>query len=149
PLVTAALLAMLLLPMVRHFEKWKLGKFFSIFFSLMIVIGIVTVVIYILLAQIVSFTEDLPIIQEKLNQRFAALQQWVGSVTGLTGEEQLSYLQKSASSFLGLAQSFAGTILAATTGTVVFIGLVLVLIFLFLFYRGRIRIFLLHVLPEE
>ena len=75
PLVTAALLAMLLLPLVRRFERWKLGKFFSILVTLLIVIGIVVLVIYILTTQVVSFSEDLPAIQEKLNQRFSTLQE--------------------------------------------------------------------------
>jgi len=58
-------------------------------------------------------------------------------------------VQKAASSLLGVAQSFAATIVAATTGTIVFIGILLVLIFLFLYYRHRIRVFLLHIIPEE
>jgi predicted PurR-regulated permease PerM len=149
PLVTAALLAMLLLPLVRRFERWKLGKFFSILVTLLIVIGIVVLVIYILTTQVVSFSEDLPAIQEKLNQRFSTLQGWVSGVTGLSGDEQLNYLKNGASSLLGVAQSFAGAILAATTGTIVFIGLLLVMIFLFLYYRSRIRNFLIQIVPKE
>src|SRR5262245_33534372 len=96
PLTTAALLAMLLLPMVRRFEKWKMGKFLSIFCSLLIVLGIVVIVVYILSAQVVSFTADLPTIQQHLNERFAELQNWIEDVSGLTGEEQVAYVQKAA-----------------------------------------------------
>src|ERR1041385_7378656 len=91
----------------------------------------------------------MPAIRDHLNARFDQLQTWVESVSGLTGEEQLQYLQKGTLSLLGIAQSFAATLVVATTGIIVFIGLMLVLIFLFLYYRHRIRIFLLHVVPKE
>jgi len=149
PLTTAALLAMLLLPMVRRFERWGMGKFLSIFCSLLVVIAIVGIVVYVLSAQVISFSSDLPAIQDKLNERFVNLQEWIGHKTGLSGEEQLNYIRKAASSLLGVAQSFAATLVAATTGTLVFIGILLILIFLFLYYRRRIRNFLLHIVPEE
>jgi len=149
PVTAAALLAMLLLPLVRRFERWRFGKTFSIVASILVVIGFLSLLIYILSSQIVSFSADLPTIQQKLNERFSELQVWIGNITGLSGEEQLVYLQRSTSSMLGAAQSIAGKILIATTGTVVFIGLVIVLTFLFLYYRSRIRIFFLQVIPEE
>ena len=149
PLTTAALIAMLLLPMVRRFEKWKLGKFFSIFFSLIFIVLIIVGVLYILSAQIVSFSDDLPAIQEKMNTRFNDLQAWIGSKTGLTGEEQLMYFKQAMSSLIGVAQSLVGTLLAATTASLVFIGLNIIFIFLFLYYRNRIHNFLLALVPKE
>lgn len=149
PVATAALLSMLLLPMVRRFEKWNFGRFLSIFCSLLIVIAVIGIMVYILSAQVLSFSADIPTIQQNLNEKVLMLQNWIENQTGLTAEQQVVYLQKTAASFLGVAQSLATTILAATTGTILFVGLLLVLIFLFLYYRHRIYHFLLRVVPEQ
>lgn len=149
PVTTAALLSMLLLPMVRRFEQWKMGRFLSIFCSLLVVVAVIGMLIYILSAQVISFSADIPTIQQNLNQKFQVLQSWIQTKTGLTAEQQLIYLQKAASSFLGVAQSLATMIVAATTGTIVFVGLLLVLIFLFLYYRHRIYHFLLSIVPKD
>ena len=149
PITVAALLAMLLLPLVQRLEKWKMGKILPIVLSILVVLAVLIGVIYLLSSQVLGFTDDLPLIQEKLNERFADLQVWIGEITGLSGEEQLRYLKQAASSLLGVAQSFATGLLAATTGAIVFIGLQVVFIFLFLYYRHRIRIFLLKIIPKE
>lgn len=149
PIITAALLAMLLLPMVRRFERMKMGRFFSVICSLLLVLAVFATVVFVLSAQVISFSSDIPVIEADVNQKFLQMQQWVEAQTGLTSEQQLLYLQKTAASMLDVAQSVAATIVAVTTGTIVFVGLLLVLIFFFLYYRGRIRNFLLQAVPAD
>ncbi|MCS6991412.1 MAG: AI-2E family transporter [Chitinophagales bacterium] len=149
PLTTAALFAMLLLPVVRRLERLHLGRLPAVMVALMLFLAVVVGTFSLLSAQVMLLMKDLPMFQQRFNERLEQLQRWISSMTGLSTAEQLQYLQQTADQLLRHAQDLAVSILSVTTGVLVFVGLQLVFIFLFLYYRSRLRRFLLQLLPQH
>ncbi|MCS6916849.1 MAG: AI-2E family transporter [Chitinophagales bacterium] len=149
PLSAAALFSMLLLPLVRRLERWKLGRFFSVLLAIVLFIAVAAGVISMLSAQVVLFIRDMPTLQQELNERLSQIHGWINRLTGLTPHEQIQFVRQGAERFLGLAQNVAMSVLSMTTNALVFIGLQFILIFLLLYYRSHIRAFILLLLPEQ
>lgn len=149
PLTLAAMLSMLLLPVVRRLEGWGLGRILPIVTGLLLLFSAAVVVVGTLSAQLVAFAREVPTLQQRLGERLMQLHDWISRLTGLTPDEQLHYVRQWANQLLGLAQNVATSVLSATTATLVFAGLQVVFIFLFLYYRAHLRQFILMLLPDR
>lgn len=149
PISFAALLAMLLYPVVNKFENWKLPKTLSIVLSLLILFLIVGLVITILTTQISGFAEDLPVIKENLTGKISKLQGLIHDRTGVAPEKQLAILKERVSGMIEMGGSYAQKILSGTTGTLGNFGLVVIYTFFFLLYRVRFANFILKITPVK
>src|SRR5829696_7561248 len=73
PMLFAAFLAMLVLPLCKFLEK-KLSRGLAIGICLIIIMGVVSGMFALLYAQIVVLAEDFPLFRDKAMQKFDALQ---------------------------------------------------------------------------
>ena len=97
PLVFALLFSVLLYPLCRWLEvKFKLPRWLSSLISLLLFIGCIAGLIYFFTAQVISFTKDLPHLQDRFNMLLVELQTWIDVHYHIDSKEQIAYVNKSA-----------------------------------------------------
>lgn len=149
PLSFAALLAMLLLPVARKFEKWGVGKGGSVLLSMLLLIITVLAVLAILSTQIASFSKDLPEIQAKVADKIEMGKDFIEERFNISPEQQKDIFKERTETFIQASGSYIRTFLAGTTGALATIGIILIYIFFFMLYRHKFTNFLLQITAER
>ena len=145
PLAFAAIIAILLNPLVNKLRTYKLGRIPSILLAMLLTILVVAGIFYFLSSQIIGFGENLPALKAKFGSLLASLQSWLQQKFGLSIEKQLQLINEAANSSKALIGGTLNTVL----GTLGVILLLPVYVFLFLFYKTLILNFLFKVFAEE
>lgn len=148
PATFAALLSMLMLPFNRWQERHRIPRMLAIITSLLVILLIISGIIMIISTQIISFTKDLPLIELQLRGKFDQFQEFIQRVSGVTVENQISFIDKETAIILSNADHWATGILLSTGGTFAAFGVMILHFILFLLYRQRIKGFLLQLISE-
>jgi putative heme transporter len=142
PIAFAALFSVVLLPLVKRFEK-KLGRIFSIAVVLMIVFLVMGLVSWFVVAQLSSLTQSLPDLEGKFDALINTVQQQANELLHINSKEQTQILKDG----LKDLSTYVGTVLLSTSYFAYFFIQVPIYIFLFLLYRERFKDFLLELRP--
>lgn len=130
-------IAMLMIPVADKLEEWGVGRTTSSFISTIIVFVAVSGLSYLMISQLRNLADDLPDIQNESEQLLSRLQSFVGSITGISSEDQMQFLQERSDTILGALETemtdFLGNLLNASLKFL----LVLIYVFLLLLYRDR------------
>jgi predicted PurR-regulated permease PerM len=145
PLAFAAIIAILLNPLVNKLRVYKVGKVLSILLAIALTILVVAGILYFLSSQIIGFGENLPALKAKLGTLLASLQSWLQQKFGLSMEKQTQMINEAANSSKALIGGTLNTVL----GTLGVLLLLPVYVFLFLFYKTLILNFLFKIFAEE
>jgi predicted PurR-regulated permease PerM len=144
-LAFAAIIAILLNPLVNKLGTYKLGKIPSILLAMILTILVVAGILYFLSSQIAGFGENLPALKAKFSSLLTSLQGWLQQKFGLSMAKQTQMINEAANSSKALIGGTLNTVL----GTLGVILLLPVYVFLFLFYKTLILNFLFKVFAEE
>ncbi|KUG08954.1 hypothetical protein ASU33_10075 [Solirubrum puertoriconensis] len=149
PLAFAAVLAMLLAPVARRLERWHLGRVGAALICLLLLLAFVGGCIFIVGAQAANISEQLPQIQQKLQQLLAQAQQWIQQQFGVAPEQQIRFVQEQVGKLAQSANRFLTMSLKGIGGLLS--GFILVLLYLFFLIWGRdkLRKFFLQLGPNE
>ncbi|MFD2531410.1 AI-2E family transporter [Gracilimonas halophila] len=141
PLAFSAFFAMLLNPLVKVFEKMKMGRALSIILTLLVIVICVAGVLSLISAQFIQFTERIPEVTEKLksvsNDAIILLEETVG----ISQEEQSQYLQQGINNLIDKSGDFASSLVSATTNAFTVMTLMPIFIFFMLYYQEMFRTF--------
>ena len=150
PILFAALLAVLLLPLVTRLERWKLPRVWAIIIALLLVIGTLVGLFYLFGSQIMSLREELPKLQVRSVQYFDQVQQWAQVKFGYQPMSKEQLIDSSMKSVKSSAGGFLGSTLSTTAGVLSVTTLVPIYIFCFLYYRDHMRQFMFRfVAPDK
>jgi len=144
PVGFALIIAILLNPLVNSFNR-RIPRIASILLSMLIALCIIVAIVYFLSSQISRFSENLPLLREKLDTMLLELQQWLERDFGLAVQTQLKLLRDAVDNSNALPGQVFGTALS-TLGLLLLIP---VYVFLFLFYKTLILNFLYEVFADE
>lgn len=149
PFTFAAFLAALMQPVSAKLEQAGLSKIMSALLSTLTVFIVVGALSFLFVYQLKIFTDDLPQIREQLKEFLQNIQQQISSSTGLSPEEQKSFLQDRSGALLESVEEqltkFIGGIVSASLKFL----LVLVYLFLFLLNREKYVRFILKYVRDE
>ncbi|MES2702198.1 MAG: AI-2E family transporter [Bacteroidota bacterium] len=143
PILMAAFMSMLLLPVYRWLRKKRVPEFLAILLSLLLLVVVVGSVGIFLSFQVASLLQDIPAMQKNLNIHWNTISHWIADRWNIPIRKQLTIINKQVS---GLGTNMAGTLQGAAlslTNIFVFIGLVPIYIFMLLFYKQQIRKFIM------
>ena len=150
PILFAALLAVLLLPLVTRLERWRLPRVWAIIVALLLVIGTLVGLFYLFGSQIMSLREELPKLQARSVQYFDQVQQWAQVKFGYQPMSKEQLIDNSMKSVKSSAGGFLGSTLSTTAGVLSVTTLVPIYIFCFLYYRDHMRQFMFRfVAPDK
>jgi predicted PurR-regulated permease PerM len=150
PLVFGLLIAILLYPLNRFFEhKMKLGRGISAILCLFLFLICLGGFIYFLTFQVANFSQDFPILRDRMVIIADDLQQYARHKLGIDMKHQREYINQSASKFLESAARSAGGIFFSLTSTLLLAIFVFMFTFFTLFHRRLLMRFTLHLFRLE
>lgn len=141
PLAFSAFLAMLLNPLVKLFERIKLGKAFSIILSMIAVIIVLAGILSLISVQFTQFAERVPEVTEKLKTVTAQTIGFLEEQVGLSQEEQSKYLEQGINNIIDQSGNLVSSVVSATTNMFTVLGLMPIFIFFMLYYQEMYRTF--------
>ena len=142
PLAFASLISMLLRPVVKRLESWKMGRVMSIILALLLVLIILTGLITLITLQLIQFSDTLPGIVDKFKSTSYEGFHVIERFTGITEAQQTEYLKNGLESLFITSGEFMGSFAEATKVTLIFFALLPIFIFFMLYYKEMFHTFL-------
>lgn len=149
PLCFAALLATLLLPLVRRFERWGWPSILAITATLLLLVLAIAGLIMLFGYQLLELRTELPLLKDKLLVLFEQGQQWAHTHFGTDVMSRDELLAKSMKTFKKSAGAYVGSTLSTSVGVLSTLTLVPIYIFCFLYYRDHIRQFMFRFIAPD
>lgn len=148
PLVFAILFAVLLFPLARRLESWRLPRLLAILLCLLLTLAVIVGILYAVSLQISSFAEVIPQLIERGNKYLSQLQTYADERFNIDRQRQVTEVRKYLNQAVSEGGAILTTTLLATTSTLTDIFLVLLFIFFFLLYRDFFRSFFYKAFSE-
>jgi len=150
PLFFAFLMALLFVPFANFIEKYfRFSRAISSFFSLLIMAGMMTAVIYFFTVQLSDFANDFPKLQKQVTDSLYHLQLWISHTFNVKIAMQMEYLNQGLEKLLsssGIILGFTVTMFSSMGAFVAFS----VLFFIFILnYRRGLYSFVVSVFDEK
>jgi predicted PurR-regulated permease PerM len=149
PLSFGILLAMLLLPVSRKLESWGVGRVWSVWLCILLLLVVLALGVLVISAQLNNFLNDLPQIHQKIQQLIDSLQRWIQAQFGVDPGRQISMVKKNVGQLGQSTSNSIKSVFFSTVGGIVTTGLVLVYVFFLLWKREKYEKFLLKLSREE
>lgn len=144
PLLIAAFLSIVLLPIVKWFEK-KLSLTFSVVVVLILSLVVFIGIMWIIGNQLTTLISDLPNLESKYRALVDNVSTQLQTTLGINEDEQTRMVKES----LKGATVYVTNFLLSTTSTLSLLIQIPIYIFLFLIYRDRFKKFFLSLLPNN
>lgn len=142
PLAFAALFSMLLNPVIKRLESWRMGRVMSIVLALSIITIFLAGFITLITIQLVQFSNNMPEIADKLKSTSYTGIHFIESITGITEARLTEYLNDGLKNIFETGGEFLSSFAEATKGTLIFLGLLPIFIFFMLYYKEMYQTFL-------
>ncbi|MGE5520545.1 MAG: AI-2E family transporter [Candidatus Dadabacteria bacterium] len=148
PLFFALLIAILLYPLSRFFERW-LRKAFAAIISVLLFITLLALVVYFFTRELISFLKDLPKIQANFNQLIQNLQEWVAFKFNVDTSVQSDYIRKSVGGLTSNMISSVGNTFISIIELIVLFAFFLIFTYFILDHRNLLKRFVLSFFDHE
>jgi predicted PurR-regulated permease PerM len=149
PLTFAALLSMLLLPIVKWLQKKNVPHGLAIILSLLILVAFFGLIILFISWQISGIAEDSDRLEQQVTQQYIQIRQSISRTLGISPEKQQQLLKEQQSSSSGNIGSYITGFLTGMFGFLTNTVLVLVYIFLLIYFRAKLKGFIIKMAPSD
>jgi predicted PurR-regulated permease PerM len=149
PIVFAAMLAMLMAPVGRRIEKYKIKRGLSTASCILILVLVIAGVGAIVVAQFSAFAKDIDKIEKRGRSFIEQAQNYIHEKSGMTPEKQEATLKQQGSQAGTSVKSIVSTIVGTLTSAIGGMVLSLVFTFLFLYNREQYEKFFLKLYKDE
>ncbi|WP_071781138.1 AI-2E family transporter [Adhaeribacter aquaticus] len=149
PLCFSMLFALLLLPLCERMERLKIPRSLSIVLAITIVFLVVGLLIWFLSHQLMSFSEELSNITDKLMVFFDNAQQFLFQKFGIKPTNKNELVTKNLSTIRDTGTRFLGSTISLTTGALSTVTIIPIYIFCMLYYRDHFRRFMFQCIARE
>ena len=144
PMAFAAFLSLVMLPAIKRMEKRKIGTALSITIVLFATIILLGLLMWLVVAQVVSLVNDLPNLQARFESSLDEFSGYLLSDFGISTGDQKKLLAE----FMRTVSVYLGSVLLTTTNAISTIIQIPIYIFLFLIYRDKFKQFFLAMTPR-
>jgi len=145
PFALAAVIAMLLNPVVNWLHRKKINRLAAITIAVVSSILVIACLAWFLISQVANVSQDFPQMQLKFEQLFHNFQQTLNNDAGLSMEKQQGLIAKAKTSLEPVMARLAGSML----GSLSVIVLLPVYLFLLLYYKQLIVNFIYEVIADQ
>ncbi|NJO68464.1 MAG: AI-2E family transporter [Bacteroidetes bacterium] len=147
--VFSGFLAMLMTPVSNKLEGWGLKRIPSTLLSVLLIIIILSLVMMLISIQIATLLEDLPNIQNRLEEFFTGIQAWIENLFGFSPEQQIIALKEQAKNTITSAGTYLTNMVKGLVTFIASFAMVLVLTFLFILHREKYENFFVLLYKDE
>lgn len=141
-LAFSVLIAMLLYPLCKRLERWRVPRVWAIFVCLIVLIGVLAGLIWLTSRQLTNFVDDFPKFQQKISSILNRLQVLAEEQIGIKRRQQVAQLRKYSESLLDSGGTYATTALTMTGTLLGNLSLIPLYVFFILLYRDFFKQFL-------
>ncbi|WP_161889027.1 AI-2E family transporter [Pontibacter russatus] len=145
PIAIGGLFAMLLVPVCRKLEKWRVPRTGAAVLCVLTVVVVLALVIVVLVDQITALANDLPRLDLRLAALLDDIRHFINDTFEVSREEQNAYLQRSIRSSLQLVGIYLRSLFFFAGSILVSFIIVMSYTLLFLLYRRRLKNFIMRV----
>lgn len=144
PLFFAILFAYALYPSAQKLENLGVPRIATNFILIFSLVGVVALGVFGITQLVSTFSDDLPSIQENVDENISAIESTVRSWVNISDERVESFTES-----LQNSGQVLGRVFSSTSNTILAIGLIPVYTFLLLFYRNKFRDFISQILNPK
>jgi predicted PurR-regulated permease PerM len=149
PLAFAAILAMLLCPVVAWLEKKGVNKALAVVLAVLIVVLFLAGIVWLISCKVSDIANNAGDIEQSLTKKVEEIKKTIGTSLGIPPQKQQEMMKQSSSGGGGGLSHFITTFLSGLGGFLTNLLLVLVYLFLLLFFRGHLKNFMLQIFPGD
>ncbi|MFN2439587.1 MAG: AI-2E family transporter [Chitinophagaceae bacterium] len=149
PVVFAALLAMLFLPISNWLERKGIHRALTALICILILAAVVAGIIWLFIWQLSDLAKDADQIEQNLLKKQKEFSKFLGETFGISVQKQQEVLKDQQGSTTGKLGDSITRILRGVGGFLTNFLLVLVYIFLFLYYRLHLKKFILLLVKKD
>lgn len=143
PIAFGSLLAMLLAPLTRMFERWRFPRVLASVVSVLLTVSIIVTIFSILINQLILLGRDLGSLEDRFPTLLENIYGYISDTFELTKEQQETYLNNQLRIAAGGITNFATLILRSLGGYLVNFMIVVTYAILLLLYRSRLKNFVI------
>ena len=149
PVVLAAILAMLFLPLTKKLEAKGVNRVVAIILCILILLTLVAGVVWLVSWQIGNFAEDTAKLQQQLSKLGDRIREFADKSLGIKRSTQEQLIKQQQQGGGGTAGKMGMAVLSFISNIMVNFILVMVYFFLFIYLREHIKKFILKVTPDN
>ncbi|GGH73716.1 putative PurR-regulated permease PerM [Filimonas zeae] len=149
PICFAGLLAMLLLPVARWLQRNGWPPVVSILCSMLLLALALAGIVLFISWQVSDIAENAGKLEQEIARRYQELRTYIATEYGISPEKQQQMLKEQQSGSSGKAASIITGIISGLGSFLTNLLLVFVYIFLFMHFRGRIKGFIIRLVPQS
>jgi predicted PurR-regulated permease PerM len=149
PIAFAILFSMMLLPVSRRLENWGVSRIPATFLCILIILLFIAGIFFIIAAQAANLSQDLPQIQQQLQQLLDTGQQWIQQQFGVAPQEQIQFVKSQISNFSQYFNKFATGLISGSLGMLSGFALILLYFFFLMWKREKYEAFFLKFSDNE
>lgn len=150
PLFFSVLMALLFLPFANFLErKIRFSRTISTFFSLLIMLAVLTGLIYFFSAQLSDFVNDFPVLKNQVTKTFYELQVWVSKNFHVNFDKQMNYINQALEKLLSSTAIILGFTVSMFSSTMAFFVFSALFFIFILNYRRILYQFVISVFNEK
>jgi predicted PurR-regulated permease PerM len=149
PLIFGALLAMLMAPMCRRFERWKFPRPLATLTCVLMIVAALATIVLIITVQIAAFSKDVPKIKEKAKTFITDSQKVIEQKLGLPPEKQKEIAKEQTKSTPGKGMSVVKKLISGLASVIGTIALTMVFTFLMIFNKEHFENFFVTLYKDE
>jgi len=142
PLAFSALIAMLLEPISRWFQRYKINHIGAILISMSLLFLLLSSIISLLSFQLVQFADRLPEANQKIQAVSNELIQFFEATFNLSPNRQVEYFERGLETVVNKSGEYISTAMGATTSVFTTMGLLPFFVFFMMYYKNMYRTFL-------
>lgn len=138
PLAFSALFAMLLEPITRRLERWRIIRPAAIIITIVMVIILLSGILLLISMQFIQFAEDLPQVIERLGELSTDMLGFAESTLGIAPEQQQQWIDN----LIQRSGDYLSGLVNTTTSLFTMLGLMPIFIFFMMYYKDMYKTFL-------
>jgi predicted PurR-regulated permease PerM len=149
PIFFASLVCVLLYPVCLRLEKWGVKRGIAALLAVLLFIGCLAVFIYFFVTQVIIFTQDVPQLQQKVEDMFTNAQLYIAQEYHVNSTQQLAYVNKSASGFIATAANSLGNFFLNIVTVVIWTIFIFIYCYFMLSHRKLLLRFILSLFRPQ
>jgi AI-2 transport protein TqsA len=149
PLFFSFLVAILLHPIVRFFEKHRFPRALASMITILVFMALLGGLFYFFSHQIVRLSRDLPTLKVKILAKWDDIQDWISEKYHITNTQQTAYVNKSTTGILNSTVNSVATTFVGVAETFVLTIFFFIFTFFILQYRRLLMRFVVELFDES
>lgn len=142
PIAYSALIALLLQPVSKKLQEFKLNRMAAVILSIFLLFLVVSSIISILSIQLVQFANRLPEANQKIQTVSSDLIRFFENTFHLSPNRQVQYFERALETIVNKSGQYISTALGATTSLFTTVGVLPFFVFFMMYHKNRYRRFL-------